>query len=293
MVSEKSPSPETNKPKIRPIKSISGILLRLMLTIIAAVILGAVIYFSAVGWIPYLDNRVFQPIDDHTVIIQELMETQSEMEDQITWLLGTIDSKQASLDEGITSYQLTQEIIELALQQLTEDISDIQATVGGNTHMGTTIPFLLSTLVPQQFANIRHIDALATAQMRKSYILQDILEEIELLKILELLSRTNQFLLHSNFGQAEETLLTAKLDLINLQENLPQSQREVISNMLNLVNQVIVDLPEKPTLAAEKLELAWQLGINGLPQLDREGNIGTITPTTYIQTSLTSTPTPP
>ena len=289
MVSETKPPPETNKPQIRPKISVWGILLRLMITIITAVILGTVIYFSAVGWIPYLDNKVFQPIDDHTVKIQELVETQSAMDDQITWFLGTIDSNQASQDEGITSYQLTQEIIELALQHLTEDVSDIQATVSANTHLGTTIPFLLSTLVPQQSANSRHIDALATAQMRNSEIQQ----EIELLKILALLSRANQFLLHSNFGQAEGTLLIAKLDLIKLREDLPPFQREVISSILNLVDQAIVDLPAKPALAAEKLELAWHLGINGLPQLDGEGNTGTTTPTPYIQASPTSTPTSP
>ncbi len=86
--------------------------------------------------------------------------------------------------------------------------------------------------------------------------------------------------------------MTAKLDLLNLQESLPGFQQEVISNMLNLVDQVIVDLTAKPALAAEKLELAWQLGINGLPQLDGEGNNATLTSTPYIQPSLTSTPTP-
>ncbi len=63
--------------------------------------------------------------------------------------------------------------------------------------------------------------------------------------------------------------------------------------MLNLVDQAIIDLPAKPALAAEKLELAWQLGINGLPQLDEGGYTGTITPTPYFQTSPTFTPTPP
>jgi len=147
---------------------------------------------------------------------------------------------------------------------------------------------MLETFSAKQAANSLHIDALATSQFNSLGINQD----LDLLRILELLSRANQYLLHSNFGLVEETLETAKLALLNLQESLPGFQQEVISNMLNLVDQVIVDLPAKPALAADKLELAWQLGINGLPQLGSDGNTGTMTPTPYIQPSLTSTPTP-
>jgi hypothetical protein len=147
---------------------------------------------------------------------------------------------------------------------------------------------MLATLTAKQDANARHIDALATAQFNSAGFRQ----EIELLRILELLSRANQSLLHSNFGLAEETLKATKIELTKLREDLPDFQREVITNMLDLVDQVVVDLPAKPALAAEKLELAWQLGINGLPQLGLGDNTGTITPTPYIQPSLTSTPTP-
>ncbi len=82
-----------------------------------------------------------------------------------------------------------------------------------------------------------------------------IYEEIGLLKVLDLLSRANQFLLHSNFGQAEEILQSAIIELTALQERLPGFQQDVISNILDLVEQTVIDLPAKPTLAAEKLDL--------------------------------------
>ena len=289
MVSETNSSPETNKPQIKPKKSVGGILLCLTITIMAAVILGAVIYFSAVGLIPYLDNRVFQPIDDNQAKVQELKETQQALEDQILELSETLEFNQILLSEGISAYQFTLDDMKQDLQKLHHEIISVQEAFDHRGHTITVYPQILATLSAKQVANSRHLYALATAQSNSSSINRD----LDLLRILELLSRANQFLLHSNFGQAEETLLAAKLDLLNLQESLPDFQRELISNMLNLVDQAIIDLPAKPALAAEKLELAWQLGISGLPQLDREGYTGTITPTPYIQSSPTSTPTSP
>jgi hypothetical protein len=288
MVSETNPSPETNEPQIGPKKTIGGVLLRLMITIIAAVILGAVIYFSAVGWIPYLDNRIFQPIDDNQAKVEELKGTQQAIEDQILELSETLEFNQALLGEGISAYQSTIDGMQQDINKLHQEVISVQEAFDYRGHTITVYPQMLATLSAKQVANSRHLDALATSQFNASSIYQD----LDLLRILELLSRANQYLLHSNFGLAEETLKTAKLALLNLQESLPYFQQELISNMLNLVDQVIVDLPAKPALAAEKLELAWQLGINGLPQLDGEGNARTMTPTPSIQETLTSTPTP-
>ena len=288
MGSETNPTPETNKPQDKPKFSIGGILLRLLVTIIAAVILGAVVYFSIVGLIPYLNNRVFQPIDDNQAMVQELKETQTAFEDQILELSETLEFSQMLLGEGISAYQSTLDDLQSDLKKLDQEVVSVQEDFDYRGYTITVYPRMMATLSAKQISNSRNLAALATAQFNSSSINQD----LDLLRILELLSRANQFLLHSNFGQAEETLLTAKLDLMELQENLPGFQQGVISNMLNLVDQVIVDLPAKPALAAEKLELTWQLGINGLPQLDEEGNAGTMTPTPYLQGSLTSTPTP-
>jgi len=289
MVSETNPSPETNKSQVESKKSIGGILLRLIMTIITAVILGAVIYFSVVSWIPYLNNKVFGAIDDNQTKVEYLVRTQQALVYQIHELSETLEFNQTLLSEGINTYQSNLDDLQQDLQNLDHEIISVQEAFDYRGYTITVYPQMLATLTAKQEANARHIDALATAQFNAT----DILQEIELLKILELLSRANQFMLHSNFGQAEETLKTAKLDLIKLQENLPQFQREAISNILTLVDQAIDDLPAKPALASEKLELAWQLGISGLYQLDGEGTTGTTTPTPYIQTSPTFTPTPP
>jgi len=289
MNSETPLSPQVEKPEKAPKKSLGGILLRLLFTVIVAVLLGAVIYFSAVGWIPYLDNRIFQPIDNNITQLQELVETQSVIEDQIASLLVILDTSQSAQEEGISLYQSTLEALEQDFQRLKDNANNLSTAVSGNTHMATQIQMQMATLTAKQSANDQIISALATKQMSRS----GIYEEIELLKVLDLLSRANQFLLHSNYGQAEEILQSAKIELTELLERLPVYQQDVISNILDLVEQTIIDLPAKPTLAAEKLELAWQLGITGLPQLGYGEYIGTVTPTPIQNPDLTPTTTPP
>jgi len=285
MNSETPPSPQVEKPQRAPHKSLGGILLRLLFTVIVAVLLGAVIYFSAVGWIPYLDNRIFQPIDNNLTQLRELVETQSVIEDQIASLLATLDTSQSAQEEDTSLHQITLEALQQDIQQLKNNTDNLLSAVSGNTHMATQIQLQMATLSAEQSANERHISALATAQMNSI----GIFEEIELLKVLDLLSRANQFLLHSNYGQAKQILQSALIELTELQERLPGFQQDAISSILDLVEQTIIDLPAKPTLAAEKLELAWQLGITGLPQLGYGEFVGTVTPTPY----LTPTSTPP
>lgn len=289
MNSETPPSPQVEKPQRTPNKSLGGILLRLLLTVIVAVLLGAVIYFSAVGWIPYLDNKILQPIDNNITQLQELVETQSVIEDQIASLIATLDTSQSAQEEGTSLYQSTLEALEQDIQQLKDNTDNLFTAVSDNTRMATQIQLQMATLTAQQSANDHHFSALATAQMSRI----GIFEEIELLKVLDLLSRANQFLLHSNYGQAEEILQSAVIELTDLQERLPGFQQDAISNILDLVEQTIIDLPGKPTLAAEKLELAWQLGITGLPKLGYGEYIDTVTPTPYLNPDLTPTPTPP
>ena len=289
MDTEITPPPQKEKPPKKASISVGLTLLRLLLTIGIACLLGAVIYYTAIGWVPNLGNNFFQPLNNNNAIIQALKETQTAFENQIASLVETVDSNQALTDGELLVIQSTQEMMEEDLQKLADSGRENQSMAESISYLSTLYPELLSTLSAQQSANTRHIDALATAQMSSSGTDQ----EIKLLIILDLLSRGNQFLLHSNFGLAEEILASANTELLSLRDALPSYQQEVISDMQELVEGALADLPAKSTLAAEKLELAWQIGLSGLPQ-PVEGEItDTPKPTPSIQVDLTTTPTPP
>ena len=72
---------------------------------------------------------------------------------------------------------------------------------------------------------------------------------------------------------------------------VPPNQRVVVLEMLNLVDQCIADLPSRPAVAAEKLQIAWHMGVTEFPNESSYDQGGTVTPTPVI-TLTTSTPTP-
>ncbi len=259
-------------------KTIPGILLRLILVLTAGCLVGAVIYFAASGWVPYLDQRVFQPIDTNQALVQEFKATQNALEIQISSLQATVDGNQSETESDIAA----------TLDQLSEDVIYMQLEVDNNTYYsGTLAPAMIATVSARQDLNSINLSALATAQMRDSGNRQ----ELELLRTLELLTWAHQYILHDNYGLAENELEAARDNLSVMITQVPPKQRVVVLEMLNLVDQCIADLPSRPAVAAEKLQLAWRMGVTEFQNESLYDQGGTVTPTPYI-TPTTSTPTP-
>ena len=278
---DNSPKKPDKQPKPTS-KTIPGILLRLILVLVAGILVGAVIYFAASGWVPYLDQRVFQPIDTNQALVQELKATQNALEIQISSLQTTVDGNQSEIESDIAA----------TLDQLSEDVVHMQSEVDNNTYFGGTLaPAMIATVSARQDSNSKNLSALATAQMRDSGNRQ----ELELLRTLELLTWAHQYILHDNYGLAENELEAARENLSFLITRVPPKQRVVVLEMLNLVDQCIADLPSRPAVAAEKLQLAWHMGVTEFPYESSYDQGGTVTPTPNITpttSTSTSTPTP-
>ncbi len=278
---DNSPKKPDKQPKPTS-KTIPGILLRLILVLVAGILVGAVIYFAASGWVPYLDQRVFQPIDTNQALVQELKATQNALEIQISSLQTTLDGNQSEIESDIAA----------TLDQLSEDVVHMQSKVDNNTYFGGTLaPAMIATVSARQDSNSKNLSALATAQMRDSGNRQ----ELELLRTLELLTWAHQYILHDNYGLAENELEAARENLSFLITRVPPKQRVVVLEMLNLVDQCIADLPSRPAVAAEKLQLAWHMGVTEFPYESSYDQGGTVTPTPNITpttSTSTSTPTP-
>jgi len=274
---DNSPVKPAKQPKPSS-KTIPGILLRLILVLATGCLVGAVIYFTASGWVPYLDERVFQPIDTNQALVQDLQSTQNALEIQISSLQATVDGNQSGTGPDIPA----------TLDQLSEAVDHMQSEVDNNTYYsGTLAPAMIATISARQDSNSRNLSALATAQRRDSGNRQ----ELELLRTLELLTWAHQYILHDNYGLAENELDAARDNLSFMITRVPPKQRVVVLEMLNLVDQCIADLPSRPTVAADKLQLAWHMGVTEFQNESSYDQGGTVTPTPNI-TPITSTPTP-
>jgi hypothetical protein len=251
--------------------SIPGIALRLILALITGIIIGTTIYFTAAGWIPYLDQRVFDPIKNSQSDIQALQATQQSLENQIQ-----------ILQNSDLSHQATLEYMESGLRQNSDYIT-LLATVEMSAQFVVEHNQLLATLEVKLGSTNRNLSALATAQIKSSELQQD----LSLLKVLDLLTLTNQYLVHANFGQAENQLLLVKTELESLYIKSPAFQQTFLHDLLNLVDETIEDLPENFPLAENKVELAIQMALQGFP--DHDQNL-TLTATPYLTPTRTPTP---
>ncbi len=271
-----NPVEEKKMPRKTSSKSAVLVIFRLFLTVIVAVILGVVIYYSMIGGIPFLNYKIFQPNGENESQVFELQKTQKSLENQLSDISATLDGAEQS------GFQATLRDMEADLQSLAENIISAQATADINsqmsTNMSTVYPQMLFNLEAKQASNDQNLSALATAQMRSSNLNGD----LALIRILEQLSRANQFMLHSNFGLAEDTLKSARDDLLKLQNSSYEFQKDYLTPILDLIEGAIADLPSKPSLAEEKLELAWKLSLTGLPQLGQIDQSITWTPTPYL-----------
>lgn len=266
------------------VRSILGVILRILLIIVAGGVIGAVIYFSAVGWIPYIEHRFFEPIDNNQTQITALYGTQAALENQLA-------SSGAGLSEGqvpsLENLKATLEALEQNTALLREDLARLETEIKIiSAQSFTQVPARLSTLTAKQQDSDVHLSALATAQM--AYLGSDF--EIDLIQLIALLSRANQYLLHDNFGLAEDQLVAARQILLDIEEMQIGWHHVQVLELLSLIEGALADLPYQPELASLKLELAWHLILQDLQTHPMQSQQGTPTPIFGITPTPTSIP---
>jgi len=247
-------------------KTVLRTALRILIVLFAGGVIGAVVYFSAAGWVPYLEQRIFEPVENNQGQIQEIAATQHELENQLSFLLEELRENQTVNNQDLES----------AFASAEGKVDEVKAAVEtANAYSLTQVPAQLATMAAKQQANENHISALATAQMKN---LGNGFES-ELANIIALLSRANQFILHANYGLAEDQLVAAQQILVELDEGLDSWQRVQALELTSLIEGAIGDLPGQPILASGKLELAWQLALRGFQALPSQDLQGTPSPT--------------
>lgn len=277
MNEETAPNEGEERKTSRSTKSIPGVILRIILVLLTGGVIGTVVYFSAAGWVPYLEQRIFEPISRNHDIVLEVVATQHALENQLAVLLEDQGKNPLSSDQNLAS----------TIASAGHKIDQLQAEIETvSDYSFTQVPALLATLTANQQAGEIHLSALATAQME--YLGNGF--ESEFVRIIALLSRANQFLLHDNYGLAEDQLAAAQQILLEMEEKLDDWQRVQALDLLNLLEGVMADLPNQPALASGKLELAWQLALLGFQALPVNNLKATPSPTQGE--SITPTPTP-
>ena len=266
------------------------VLLRLILTLLFGIILGAAFYFGFqfvyqeliiptqqnATDLQNLDTRVNQQWDLLQEKNNELEDRLSEMEsdqknttDEISELVTDIDQISADLD----AYQIQQEDLASQIEKIDQSIVDLMSQNKDLTAQNEDL-----------------IASVEDLEVEKK--LQSIYQELQLFKVLLQVNRSRLFLVQDNYGLAKQ-----ELELVNeLLNSLLPSATEVQEKEILLwdarLNLAISHLPDNPILANDDLEILWSMMANGFTNPDDLEILENSDSTSEVSDNATATPTP-
>ena len=115
--------------------------------------------------------------------------------------------------------------------------------------------------------------------------------EIMLTRSIETLSRARLYLSQSNFGLAKQDVQSTRDILKQLLTDAPAYQVDTLNQIVMRLDLALGNLPAFPVIAADDVDIVWQLMMIGLPESEADV-IATFTPTPETTPTFTSTPTP-
>jgi hypothetical protein len=233
-------------------------LVRVLLVILAAIILGGLIYLGFVG----VYQQAVLPARENDSRISLLLEQRLEaFQARLTVLESEHKLSSESLDELATRQeQLQAEIDQQAIEL--QRLDDLQADLE-NIRSYADKAYNLSIQSYQ-------------ATVGKDSVINALERQIEVLKVAGLLNRSRLYMVQSNFGLARDQVMMARELLGGLLEFATDTQRPVLSAWIGRLDSALDNLPGSPVLAADELEIAWRQILLGLPEQS------IITPTPYI-----------
>lgn len=254
-------------------------LLRLLVIAVLAVVIGAGIYYG----LPALYQRYVQPIQ---MDVSSLEVMQADQEQAIQQLSGRVEDLSARINtlevQADSDKQAIAELetqLENSLSAQAENLLPIQTAQAAATERIDELDRALQSLDDQltsldtDFQSISttaadNQEALAELQDKlqvEGTPLENIRNELKIVKAMELLTRGRLLLVANNLGLAQQDLQSASELLDELQASLPDDQKGDLVEIINRLDQASNNLPDRPILASDDLEIAWQLLLLGLP----------------------------
>lgn len=188
--------------------------------------------------------------------------------------LGGLDDLRASLDE----YTLALASFEDQISAYEADLADARAEFG-----------TLNLSLAAQQNEIEMLQAQFDAQDTTDTLRQ----ELALLKVMELITRTRVSIGDENTGLAKDDLLAAQDLLALLSTQVSVTQSAYLMDIAGRLELAAENLAQAPSLADKDLEVAWQLLLQGMPAELPAGDASEeATPTPDAGADATPTPTP-
>lgn len=279
-------------------------LIRLMVIVLLAALLGFGIFWG----IPALYRQYVLPIQTSVNHLEDVQYSQDQTNQlysqRLDDLLSRLDALEVQSDtdkQTFTDIQTHLENTESTQQARVEEAFDsAQATAGAQAEAVNialeTADAELAGLASRIEQPDKNMQALATQVQALEIKIQDgdapvtaLRRELQLVKTMELLTRSRLFLGENNIGLAQQDIQAAHDLLVTLQTQVPAYQLDALAAIVIRLGLALENLPAAPVLATDDLEIAWQLLQRGLPEeLSQAPNTTEVS----LSPNLTVTPTP-
>jgi len=237
---ESSPVTEEEKP-VR--KNRAG---RVIAWIVVLLLLAAAV-FAVIKWvIPYVNEKYIKPVENNTASITDLASQQNQAVKQLNDQLIIMQTQIVTLESRADA-------VDQSLKTDDETLTRLQN---------------MQDQLSQQLAT------------QKSDLLQDLSTQIALTRGVDLLSRSRLYLSESNFGLAKIDLQTSRDLLYSLLGVLPADQINGMKMVISRIDMALQNLPTYPVIAVYDVDTAWQLLIDGLPNIPAQAVTPVVLPPT-------------
>ena len=231
------PTPQVSPPKPRRFRSFVTLLL-------VVAVIGAIAVAAVFGW-PTIRDRVYEKVDANTLEIQALSGDLTEADQTIADLQVQIDA----LGER-------QAAVPTRLDELEANFGDLNARADAED---TTVAGI-EARIAELDATIAGVDGavseLATTATSGD---ADLGNRLEVTGATELLSRARLFLYQANYGLAIGDLTMARAKLERIDPAVGGIAAETRDAAVARISLALASLPDRPVLAADDLDIAWQL----------------------------------
>ena len=238
----------------------------LILAVIAGV--AAAIYYGT----PYLYEKFILPVETNTARLNEVENKQAAGVDQLTVQIADLKTRLADLETRQTASAL--EIAETQGQ-----VAALETAVQSHGETLKQLADLQAALDTLSATTAKHESLL----VGENSALADLQGQVTLSRVIELLSRSRLYLYESNFGLARQDVQAARDLLLKLQDDMPADKIANLQGVIPRLDLALGNLPNFPVIAADDVDIAWQLLVYGLSNLP--------TPT-FTPEPVTETPAP-
>lgn len=234
--SEAEPTPsEELDPEVmeKPRRAQSGKAGRIIAWVVIILVVLAGIAAAIYWGVPFIYEKYIRPVEENAANITDLASQQSAEVSKLTDEIDLLKNRVATLETRADAVDQSLEAHAASLTRLEE------------------------------------LQKLLTLQMetQKSDLLQELSNQVNLTRGIELLSRSRLYLSESNFGLAKEDLRNSRDLLFTLLSVLPEQQSSALRVVISRIDLALENLPTYPVVAVYDVDTAWQMLVDGLPNV--------------------------